>query len=467
MKYYLGIDIGASSGRHILAYVDEGQLYLEEIYRFSNQMIEKEGHFYWDIDRLYQEVLTGIKECAKQGKIPTSLGIDTWAVDYTLLDSTNQRLHDVYAYRDNRVVKGIEKVNSYISKEELYLKTGIQYQSFNTIYQLASETKEDIMKAKSFLMIPDYLTYLLTGKKVNEYTNFSTTQLLKEGKSEIDTEMIKNIGIDENIFQELKHPGTIVGKLKDEIASIVGLQCNVVMVASHDTASAYLSSIKKDEIILSSGTWSLLGLEINEPIITEDSRLANYTNEGGYNYRYRFLKNIMGLWIIQEVAKVAKNYSFPELISLAKKSPFDPIFDVNDERFLKPKNMVTEIISYFEEKKLPVPISIGEIAYCVFHSLAHSYQQAICELETITGKKYNAINIVGGGCQNELLNEMISKLCGKRVLAGPVEATAIGNIVMQLIADQRIPNIEEGRNMIKKSFEIKEYAGGKVNEYKK
>lgn len=467
MKYYLGIDIGASSGRHILAFVDGGQLYLEEIYRFSNQMIEKEGHFYWDIDRLYHEVLLGIKECVKQGKIPTSLGIDTWAVDYTLLDSTSQRIHDVYAYRDNRVVKGIEKVNSYFSKEELYLKTGIQYQSFNTIYQLASETKEDLMKGKSFLMIPDYLTYMLTGKKVNEYTNFSTTQLLKEGKTELDTDIIKSIGINENIFQELKHPGTIIGKLKEEIVSIVGLQCDVVMVASHDTASAYLSSIKKDEIILSSGTWSLLGVEINEPIVTEASRLANYTNEGGYNYRYRFLKNIMGLWIIQEVARESKTNSFQELVLLAKKAPFDPIFDVNNERFLKPKNMITEIISYFEEKKLPVPVSIGEIAYCVFHSLAHCYQQAIDELETITGKKYDVINIVGGGCQNELLNEMISKICGKRVLAGPIEATAIGNILMQLIADQRIHNIEEGRNMIKRSFEIKEYAGGKENEYKK
>ena len=467
MKYYLGIDIGASSGRHILASIEEGQLHLEEIYRFSNQMLEKEGHFYWDIDRLYQEVLTGIKECARQGKIPTSLGIDTWAVDYTLLDSTNQRLHDVYAYRDTRVIKGIEKVNSCFTKEELYLRTGIQYQSFNTIYQLASETKEDLSKAKSFLMIPDYLTYMLTGKMINEYTNLSTTQLLKEGTAELDIDIIKNIGCNEDIFQELQHPGTIIGELKDDVVSMVGLQCNVVMVASHDTASAYLSSIEKDEIILSSGTWSLLGVETNEPIITKASQTANYTNEGGYNYRYRFLKNIMGLWIIQEVAKESKAESFSHLVSLAKASPFEAIFDVNDERFLKPNNMVSEITSYFEERGLPVPVSIGEIAYCVFYSLAHSYQQAICQLEEITGKNYQVINIVGGGCQNELLNEMISQVCDKRVLAGPVEATAIGNILMQLIADQRIESIEAGRKMVRKSFEIKEYNGGKEYEYKK
>lgn len=238
------------------------------------------------------------------------------------------------------------------------------------------------------------------------------------------------------------------------------MKADVVIPATHDTGSAFMASIEDNSLILSSGTWSLLGIESKEAIVNESSLRANFTNEGGYNYRYRFLKNIMGLWIIQEVSReFAGEYSFGELVELARKSQYEGIFDVNDERFLKPKNMVDEIISYFNERHEEPPHSIGEISYCVYNSLAMSYKQAIEEIEAITHKTYSTVNVIGGGCQNILLNEMIATITGKRVLAGPVEATALGNILAQMISDGAIKDLNDGRKMIKESFEIKEYKG--------
>ena len=463
MKYFLAIDIGASSGRHILCFIEEGKMKLEEVYRFENNVQMKNQHYYWNIDYLFGEVVAGIKACVKCGKVPTTLGIDTWAVDYALLDNRGQRIDEIYAYRDNRVDKLIhEKVNQKVF-EDIYQKTGIQFQKFNTLYQLASDN--DIRKTRTvdFLMVPDYLNYLLTGKKVNEYTNMSTTQLLDIETHQLSKELIDFCEVDEKIFQKMVMPGTSLGSLSEDMQKVIGTNIEVVVPATHDTGSAYMAAIEDNSVILSSGTWSLLGIETKTPYVSEKARVANFTNEGGYDYRYRFLKNIMGLWIIQEVSRnLGHQYSFAKLVEEARRAPFDGIFDVNDDRFLKPESMILEIKSYFEERHQMAPQSVGEIAYCVYHSLAHCYKEAIEELEDITGKHFDTINIIGGGCQNELLNEMIAKVCKRKVVAGPIEATALGNLLAQLIQQGVVNDLSEGRQLIKASFEVKEYKGGQL-----
>ena len=309
-------------------------------------------------------------------------------------------------------------------------------------------------------MIPDYFHYLLTDKKVNEYTNMTTTQLLDYKSNEIDDDILKIIGLSKDVFQERVMPGTNIGPLSKAMQSELGLKADVIVPATHDTGSAFMASVEEESLILSSGTWSLLGIETKTPIVTEESLRANFTNEGGYDYRYRFLKNIMGLWIIQEVSReFAGEYTFGELVELARKSTYLNVFDVNDERFLKPQNMVDEIINYFNDRHIQPPQSIGEIAYCVYYSLAISYQKAIEEIEDMTGKMYTTINVIGGGCQNILLNEMIASVTNKKVLAGPIEATALGNLVSQMISVGEIKDLREARRMIKESFEIKEFKG--------
>jgi len=458
MKYYLAVDIGASSGRHILCHVEDKKIILEEIYRFKNNVIDKNNHFYWDIKYLFNEVKQGLKECVRLNKIPKSMGIDTWAVDYALLNEKEELVRDVFAYRDNRTDAHVKEVFEKISQDELYKKTGIQYQKFNTIYQLSSDAKEDKQQSRYFLMVPDYLNYLLTGKMVNEYTNMSTTQLLDIKTNKLSDELVEVTGAHKDIFNEIVMPGKNLGNLNKEISDEIGFDLNVIVPATHDTGSAYMAAIEKDSIIISSGTWSLLGIETLEPIVTKKAEEANFTNEGGYDFRYRFLKNIMGLWIIQEVSREYEGkYSFGELVDLARKEVFEGIFDVNDDRFLKPENMIEEIKSYFEEKQEKAPETAGEIAYCIYNSLACCYKDAVNELEKITDRTYKTINIIGGGCQNGLLNEMIAKQSQKRVVAGPIEATALGNILCQLISDGVVSDLNEGRKMIKESFEINEY----------
>ena len=458
MNYYLAIDIGASSGRHILCHLEQDKLVLEEIYRFKNNVVEKEGHYFWDIEYLFDQIKSGLKECVKSGKIPKTMAIDTWAVDYALLDQDKQLLGGVYAYRDSRTAKGVAAVKSKKALSELYPLTGIQFQKFNTLYQLASDDEKTRKAAKHFLMVPDYLNYLLTGVMVNEYTNMSTTQLLNIATNKLDDGLLELAGAPKSIFKDVVMPGTNIGPFSTTVAREIGFNCDVIVPATHDTGSSYMAAIEQDSIILSSGTWSLLGIETTTPILSDLARQANFTNEGGYDYRYRFLKNIMGLWIIQEVARENEGkYSFGELVELARQEHFDGIFDVNDSRFLKPESMTGEIIAYFKERGMEYPKTVGEMAYCVYNSLAHSYKQAIEELEGITGKSYDAINIIGGGCQNVLLNEMISSVCDKKVVAGPIEATALGNILSQLIGAGVIGSLEQGRKLIRDSFEINIY----------
>lgn len=464
MEYHLAIDIGASSGRHILGFIEGGKLKLEEIYRFSNGIKKVNNEYCWDLKNLFSEIKNGIKKCKEIGKIPKSIGIDTWAVDFVLLDENEDILGNTVAYRDDRTEGLMEEVFKIIPKDMLYLYTGIQFQRFNTIYQLMAIKKknpENLKKAKTFLMIPDYFNFLLTGKKVNEYTNATSTQLVNSFDRTWDENILDSLGINRDIFQEIKLPKTNLGNLRSELVEEFGFNMEVILPATHDTGSAFISSVCNDEdsVYLSSGTWSLMGVENRFPICVPQSMNYNFTNEGGIDYKFRFLKNIMGLWIIQEVKRVYKDkYSFQELVIKAKEVEcFKSIIDVNQDRFLNPENMITEIQDYCKETNQDIPKTPGEVAYCVFNSLGISYRESIKELEEIFEKKYERINVFGGGCQNELLNQLIADRTNKEVLAGPVEATAIGNIIVQLLSFNKIEDLREARKLIAESFEIKKY----------
>ena len=462
-KYYLAVDIGASSGRHMLAHLEDGKIVLEEIYRFSNEMIDRKGYKVWNVRRLFQEILSGMKKCAELGKIPYSMGIDTWAVDYVLLDENDRRIGETVAYRDKRTYGMDEEVYKLITEEQLYLRTGIQKQIFNTIYQLMALKKTEpgqLERAETFLMVPDYFNFLLTGRKVQEYTNATTTQLVNPATKDWDDELLEKLGIKRNIFQEIKMAGCEVGELEQEIQKQVRFNCKVILPPTHDTASAVVAvpSRKEETLYISSGTWSLMGTERLQADCSKESMLHNFTNEGGYGYRYRFLKNIMGLWMIQSVRKeLVPDMSFAEICELAEKEKITSLVDVNDERFLAPESMVEEVRSACWETLQQVPKTIGEIAAVIYNSLANCYAMAAKEIEIITGQKYQELHIVGGGANADFLNKLTAKYTGKTVLAGPTEATALGNISVQMITAGEFADLKEARECIYHSFEIKLY----------
>lgn len=459
----IAIDIGASSGRLMAGFLEEGRLKLEEVHRFENKLVKKGSYFCWEVEKLFAEMKTGIHKCRELGLQPESIGIDTWAVDFLLLDENDQPLMDAISYRDPRTDGMIEEVSKLIPKEALYGNTGIQFQKFNTIYQLYSikqKHPEILNNAKSFLMIPDYFHFLLTGKKVNEYTNATSTQLINASTKKWDYELIEKLGINKEIFQDIQMPKTVLGTLKADLVSEFGFNMKVILPATHDTGSAVLSvPEQEDTIYISSGTWSLIGVENEDPICSPEAMKYNFTNEGGMDYRFRFLKNIMGLWMIQEVSRNFNGlYSFSDLVDLARQAvDYKAIINVNDDRFLKPENMIQEIIECCKTSGQQAPSTPGEVAKCVFASLAVSYQTAVLEIEQMIGKKVEKINVIGGGCRNELLNELIAQVTNKTVKAGPVEATSIGNLVAQLIALGKIEDLARGREIIKHSFEIKTY----------
>ena len=460
-KYFLAIDIGASSGRHILGSINDGKLVLEEIYRFKNGAENVGGKLVWNDKELFSSIVEGLKECKKMNKIPCTIGIDTWGVDYALLDENDVLIGEVFSYRDDRTLAVIDEVHSIISEDECYKNTGIQKQVFNTIYQLYSDKKSGkLEKAKSFLMMPDYLHFLLTGVKKNEYTNASTTGLLSAVTRDWDYSIIDRLGFNKDLFKPLSQPGTIVGGLKDEIKNVVGFDAMVCLPATHDTASAVMAVPSLGmPLYISSGTWSLFGVETPNENTSELANRSGFTNEGGYNKSVRLLKNIMGMWMIQCIKKEYEDkYSFTDFVDLAKQAyGFDSLVDVNDLSFFAPKSMINAVKEYCAKTNQKVPETVGEIVLCVYRSLAECYAKATVQIEDITGVKFNAINIVGGGCQNLLLNELTAKATGKPVIAGPVEATATGNLLAQMLSSGDIKSLDEGKELIKKSFEVKEF----------
>lgn len=461
--YYLAVDIGASSGRHMLSHLEDGKLVLEEIYRFPNGMTEKNGHKVWDVERLFAEILNGMKQCVRLGKIPHSMGIDTWAVDYVLLDGQGGRIGDAAAYRDGRTQGMDEKVYAQITEEELYRRTGIQKQIFNTIYQLAAVKEQHpkwLEQADCLLMMPDYFHFLLTGKKVQEYTNATTTQLVSPVTKDWDEELIRQLGYPRRLFQEIRMPGYELGSLRGEIRKEVGFSCKVVLPPTHDTASAVAAVPTQEEetLYISSGTWSLMGTERMTADCSSAARVHNMTNEGGYDCRFRYLKNIMGLWMIQSVKKeFTEDLSFAEICERASKETITSLVDCNDDCFLAPKSMIEAVKKFCRDSKQQVPETVGEIAAVIYNSLAKCYGDTIEEIEALTGKKYTTIYVVGGGANAGYLNELTAKYTGKKVSAGPSEATAIGNIVVQMLHDGVFKDLPEARTCVGKSFDVKIY----------
>ena len=462
-KFHLAIDIGASGGRLILGRLCENKLVTEEIHRFQNGMIKTESNLCWDIDGLYGEILTGLRKCKQQDKIPASVGIDTWGVDFVLLDPAGNTVGPVVAYRDSRTDGMDAEVDKVISESDLYARAGIQKMFFNTIYQLMGvkiHTPQYFKDASDMLFMPDYLHYKLCGIKKNEYTIASTSCLLNAKNKTWDEELIKLCGFPRKIFGEIVPAGTVLGGLTDKLRESVGFDCLVVTPPSHDTASAFLAvpAKSKKSIYISSGTWSLLGVELPEPITTKESYKANFTNEGGYNYRYRYLKNIAGLWLMQSVHKeIGNNIGHSELVELARNSGCDSIFDVNDERLAAPESMTDTIRICCREHGMALPQSLGDFARCIFRSLAESYADTVNVLKGLTDTKYDSINIIGGGSQNEYLNSLTAAACGLPVYAGPTEGTALGNIASQMITLGVLPDLETAREVIRNSFDIKEF----------
>ena len=449
---YLAVDIGASSGRHIVAELVDGKLVLEEVYRFTNGADAKDGRLYWDTERLFREIVNGLKRAKEVGKQPDYMGIDTWAVDYVLIDESGKAL-PTFSYRDKRGSEIKDKAHSVMTFEELYSRSGIQYQPFNTIYQLYDDVLSGKMaKAKSFLMLPDYFNYLLTGVKKQEYTNATSTGMVNAKTHKWDEDIIKAFGFKAELFGELSQPSTVVGKFSESVSREIGYSATVLLPATHDTASAVLAApLKSAAPYISSGTWSLLGIECDEAHTDADSRKYNYSNEGSIDYQFRYQKNIMGLWMIQQARKEWNNaYSFAELVEMARKDTTDITVDVNSDKFLAPESMLKAIYEETGE------MSVGKTAYCIFNSLAKCYAQSIEELEKLLGKEYDTLNIIGGGCQNGLLNELTAKATKKRIFTGPTESTAIGNIIMQMIGAGELRDLRQARDVVRKSFKIEE-----------
>ena len=424
MKYYLAIDIGASSGRHILGWMENGETRMREVYRFPNGVTEADGHLIWDMEALESHVRAGIDAALKTCPQIESLSIDTWGVDYVLLRD-NAPVFPCYAYRDHRTEAVIGQAHEKMPFAELYRRTGIQFQPFNTIYQLfADHLAGRLDHVTDFLMIPEYLMFRLCGAKSHEYTNATTTGLVSAETGEFDPAITDALNLPRHLFRKLQQPGAVIGTYK-------GIQ--VTLCATHDTGSAVEGiPMEGNELYLSSGTWSLLGVKTEKPLTDEGSRAANYSNEGGVGYN-RYQKNIMGMWIVNRLrAELCPDTPWDEIVSEAEKRHFDHLVDANDPAFLSPESMKAA----FDEKLPHPPKCAFGYFRCAYRSLAQSYKQAIEEIERNTGKAYQKLYIVGGGAKNQYLNRLTVEATGKRVIALPMEATALGNLNIQMKGEE-------------------------------
>lgn len=428
LKYYLAIDIGATSGRHIVGWQEGGEIKTEEVYRFPNGVIKEDGHLIWDIECLYNSVLAGIRVAFSKYPKIESLSIDTWGVDYVLLEGEKE-IFPVYAYRDGRTEAVIPRAHEKIPFEKLYSRVGCQFQPFNTIYQLYDDKESGRLdRATDMLMIPEYLMWKLSGVRAREYTNATTTGMVN---GEFDKEIIEALGYPEHLFPALSLPGTVLGELLPEVKAKVNGNCKVVLCATHDTGSAVEGiPMEGNHPYISSGTWSLLGVKTPRPITSETSREANYSNEGGVGYN-RYQKNIMGMWIVNELRReLCPNTPFSEIVKLAEESRCETIIDANSPALLAPESMRAAFDSLGAGLS-----SIGDYFRCAYMSLAESYRAAILELEGNTGEEYERLYIVGGGAKNEFLNRLTEEATGKKVIALPIEATALGNLKIQMEID--------------------------------
>lgn len=462
MKYCAAIDLGASSGRIAIGAIDQGKLTITEIHRFKHEakFFEDRG-LRWEWAKIVDEVKTGLTKAQAHGEI-VSIGIDTWGVDYGLIDGQGELIEDPYCYRDARTDGIMKEISDSIGREWIYAKTGIQFTFFNTAYQLyAARHTSAIAQAERFLMLPDLLNYVFSGSKSTDLTDASTTQLLNAKTRDWDFELIDRLQIPRHIFPPIHKPGAVLGKINGH-GSLDGIA--VVAVGSHDTASAVAGiplKPSKDSAYISSGTWSLVGLELDSPVANEKTLSYNITNEAGVADRIRFIKNVSGMWLLEESLRQWKSEGLSltaaELVQQAANLPRRHIINTNDERFTKPGAMPERIAQYCRETGQDAPVTPPEFARCIFDSLADAYAQSIKELEETSGIKVGEINIVGGGSSNELLNQLTADLTGLPVIAGPVEATVLGNLIIQMMTAGWINSLEEGRTLIADSSQRKEF----------
>lgn len=466
-KQVLAFDFGASSGRAMIGTFDGSTISIEEVHRFSNDPETIGDGYYWDIVRLYHEIKAGLAKAREAGDFQ-SIGIDTWGVDYGLIDGQGNLMGMPRHYRDSRNDTAARQVADVIPLEELYHRTGTQNAVFNTIYQLHADKVNQpylLDNASRMLLLPDLFGYLLTGEACTEYSHASTTGLLNMRAGDWDWELIDRLGYPRRLFGEVRPSGTPLGALRPELCRELMLPpVQVISVAGHDTASAVAAvpSSEPDIVYISCGTWSLFGTELDEPNTSPEAMAGSFTNEGSYGGRVRFLKNIMGLWLIQQSRRywnrTGPGFSYDELEQLAREcTPFQSMIDVDDPVFFPPGDIPVRVQDYCRRTGQPVPETVGQIMRCLYDSIALKYRWSLDMLKSLTGKEYTAIHMVGGGIKDELLSQLAADVCGVKVIAGPVEATVIGNIAVQLIAGGAIPDLQAAREIIGQSFHVKTF----------
>jgi rhamnulokinase len=466
---YLAVDLGAESGRVVSGTLNNQGLQLEEVHRFANGSVRLGKHLYWDVLRLWSEIKFGLQKAGNEadGQV-RSIGLDSWGVDFGLLDAGDNLIGNPIHYRDSRTDGMMEQVFEIIPMEDIYACTGNQFMQLNSLFQLFAMKiayEPALSIAKTFLNIPDLFNFFLTGEKANEFTISTTTQCFDPVKRNWAIDLMSALGIPTHFFGEIVPPGTILGKLRSSVADELGLsEISVAASAGHDTASAVAAvpAVNMDYIYLSSGTWSLMGVELDRPRINAESLAANMTNEGGVGDTIRFLKNIVGLWMLQECRNQWScsgiNYPYDQLSRMASEAPaFGPIVNPDDERFLAPEDMVAAIQSYCQETDQIAPMEHGAIVRCILESLAMEYRWVAEQLDRLLSNEHSTIHIIGGGSQNTLLNQMTANATGRTVVAGPVEATAIGNILVQAVAMGEIDSLVEGREIVRQSFPVETY----------
>lgn len=474
-KRVLAFDFGASSGRAILGIYDGEKLRMEEVHRFSNDPVSVNGTLYWDVLRLFHEIQQGLLK-AKQAGGFDSVGVDTWGVDFGLLDKNGYLLENPVHYRDFRTQGKIEESFKLLPKEEFYNETGIQFMELNTVFQLFSlvmNRPELLERAETLLFMPDLFNFMLTGEKSTEYTIASTSQMINVHTREWSDDVLNKLNIPKRILTPIVEPGTVIGKISPELCETLGIEpADVISVAGHDTqsAAAAVPTQEDDFLFISCGTWSLFGTELEKPIVNKNSYELNVTNEGGLNGKTTFLKNIIGLWLIQESRRQwqreGKDYSYADLEKLALEAePFKCFIDPDDPLFVAPGNLPERVRKFCRETNQYVPETVGEIMRCIYESLALKYRFAFSQISDCTNKKYDVIHIVGGGAKDTLLCKMTASSCNVKVTAGPIEATVLGNLAVQLISTGAISDLKQARKMIAESENIKTFLPENVSEW--
>ena len=471
---YLAADLGASSGRVVAGVFDGSRLRLEDVHRFENGAIRANDRMYWDLLAQWQNITEGLRAAAdRYGNRISSVGVDTWGVDYGLLGPGDELLGNPYCYRDTRTNGALDKAFEVVSREEIFAETGLQFMQFNTLFQLFAMKQQNprlLDSAESFLMMPDLFHWLLTGEKANEFTNASTTQFHNPAKNGWSESLFDRFGLPKNILGTVLTPGTRLGGLRASVAEATGLRnVNVVLPGTHDTASAVMavpaSGIPNEHqnwCYISSGTWSLMGAEIPAPVISDRCRELNFTNEGGVGGTTRLLKNIGGLWLVQECRRIWKQegheLGWSELVDRASASPaLASLINPDAAEFVAPSNMPQAIRDYCRASTQEVPESVGAVIRCALESLALRYRMVLNWTQELTGSNIDTIHIVGGGTQNRLLCQMAADACNCRVIAGPIEATAIGNVMLQIVSSGEVSSIEQAREVVRNSFDVEEY----------